>query len=387
VIPSVLDSLLRPLEAFEAVRRRAVRLGDRLCDLSYANPYEGVQQSTRAVLRRTLDRERLLDLQYSPFGGQTLVRRAVADDLTSRQALPYAFQDVILTPGAMAALHLALRAVSQPGDEIVMPVPCWLDYPLYAHYLGLTPKLVPLDNNGFFLDVAAVEDAITERTAAVLLSNPSNPAGKSYNEHSLTELAEVLTRSAQRTGRTITLIADETHRDFTDPGLHRYAAVHWPATVTVYSFGKYHFIQGQRIGYLAVSPNHPNRTALASDLVRWTRITGFCTPTALMQAAVPELLTLQHDLSPIARWRRWVTEELCRAGYHVTPAEATLFVYVATPDGEDDFQFITRLAEAGVLALPAPVFHHRGHFRLALTGGERMLEGGVSVLRRFAAAT
>src|SRR3954454_8939710 len=99
---AALQSLLQPLEEFEAVRRHAARLGDRLCDLSYANPYEGVEQTTREVMRRGLDRSRLLDLQYSPFGGQTLIRRAVADDLAARQKLPYEFRDVVLTPGAMA---------------------------------------------------------------------------------------------------------------------------------------------------------------------------------------------------------------------------------------------------------------------------------------------
>jgi DNA-binding transcriptional MocR family regulator len=113
---------------------------------------------------------------------------------------------------------------------------------------------------------------------------------------------------------------------------------------------------------------------------------GFCTPTALMQAAVPELLLLRHNLGPVDQWRRILTDELSGAGYRVTPADATLFVYVATPNGLDDFEFIRRLAEAGTLALPAPVFHHRGHFRLALTGGARMLEGGINSLRRLAAA-
>ena len=386
MIPDVLEGLLRPLEEFETIRRRAVRLGDRLCDLSYANPYEGVAGSVRDVLRAALGRERSLDLQYSPFGGQTLIRRAVADDLARRQGLDYTFQDIILTPGAMAALHLALRATGAPGDEVVIPVPCWLDYPLYAHALGLTPVQVTLPAPGFELDVAAIERALTPRTAAVLLSNPSNPAGRSYPAEGFTLLASALEAAERRWGRRITLIADETHRDFTPDGLHADAATAWPATITVYSFGKYHFIQGQRIGYLAVSPRDPSREALALELVRWVRILGFCTPTALMQAAVPDLLQLRHDLGPIEHWRGLLTRELASAGYRVTPADATLFVYVATPDGVDDFEFIRRLAEVGTLALPAPVFHHRGHFRLSLTGGARMLEGGIASLRRLAAA-
>jgi aspartate aminotransferase len=383
MISPPLQGLLQPLEDFEEIRRRAARLGDRLCDLSYANPYEGVQQSTREALRRGLDGERLLDLQYSPFGGQTLVRRAVADDLAARQSQPYEFRDVILTPGAMAALHLALRAVGSSRDEVVIPVPCWLDYPLYAHYLGLCPMLVPLAEPEFDLDLSAIADALTARTCAVLLSNPTNPTGRSYSREALAGLASVLAEAQQQFGNVITLISDETHRDFTEPGAHHAGATVWPATITVYSFGKYHFIQGQRIGYLAVSPRHPQRDVLSADLVRWTRVMGFCTPTAHMQAVVFDLLGMQHDLSSVSRWRRWLIEELCQAGYEVTPADATLFVYVATPAGEEDMDFIRRLAGSGVLALPAPVFHHRGHFRLSLTGGAQMLERGISTLTRL----
>jgi aspartate aminotransferase len=381
-----MHALLQPLEEFEEIRRRAARLGNRLCDLSYANPYEGVEQSTREAMRRALDGERLLDMQYSPFGGQTLVRRAVADDLATRYRQPYEFRDVILTPGAMAALHLALRAIGTNGDEIVIPVPCWLDYPLYARYLGLCPVLVPLSGTTFDLDLSAMADAITSRTRAVLLSNPANPTGRSYTREALAGLASVLQRAEQEFGQVITLIADETHRDFTEPGMHQPGAALWPATITVYSFGKYHFIQGQRIGYLAVAPSHPEREPLAAEIVRWTRVMGFCTPTAHMQAVVVDLLRMQHDLSRLGQRRRWMTEELSQAGYLVSPADATLFLYVATPHGQQDMEFIRRLAGDGVLALPAPVFHHRGHFRLALTGSGQMLEGSVAAFRRAVAA-
>jgi aspartate aminotransferase len=385
VISAELEAMLRPLEAFEAIRRRAVRLGDRLCDLSYANPYEGVATSTRNVLREALENERLLDLQYSPFGGQTLTRRAVADSLASAQGLDYTFQDVVLTPGAMAALHLALRALTSAGDEVIIPVPCWLDYPLYARALGLTPCLLPLAAPDFQLDPTAIEQCLSPRTAVVLLSNPSNPAGRSYRPDVLRQLGEVLDRAEARFGRRISLVADETHRDFSAPGLHASAATAYSATVTVYSFGKYHFIQGQRIGYLAVSPRDPRHDSLSAEMVRWTRILGYCTPTALMQAAVPKLLMLRHDLASVDHWRAVLTHELTAAGYEVTPADATLFVYVATPSGAEDFDFTRRLAEAGTLVLPAPVFHHTGHFRVSLTGGARMLEGGISTLRKLAA--
>jgi aspartate aminotransferase len=382
MIPFEMEALLRPLEEFETIRRRTARLGDRLCDLSYANPYEGVESATRDVLRNALAGERLLDLQYSPFGGQTLVRRAVADDLSARYSLPFAFDDVILTPGAMAALHLAMRAVGEPGDEVIIPTPCWLDYPLYARYLGLTPVLVPLTEGSFDLDVNSIADAISERTCAVLLSHPSNPAGRNYSTASLEALVGVLAGAE----RSITLIADEVQRDFVAPGEYRSICQLYDATVLVYSFGKYHFLQGQRTGYLTISPQHPERARLVAETVRWTRIMGFHAPTSLMQIAIPELLSLHHDMRNIASWRERMAGELQESGYRVAPADATLFVYVATPHQQDDFAFIRQLAAAGVLALPAPLFHHRGWFRISLTGAERMLERGLAALRRLGAA-
>ena len=382
MIAPELEQLLRPLESFEEIRRRFVRLGDRVCDLSYANPHEGVAERTRDALRETLDDRRLFDLQYSPFGGQTPARRAVADALTASHGLSFGFEDVVLTPGAMAALQLALRSSGEPPNEIIVPVPCWLDYPLYVRYLGLEPVLVPLASHTFSLDVDAIADAVTERTSAVLFSHPSNPAGRQYDPDALRDLADALTRVEERTGRQITLIVDEAHRDFTAPGSFRSASEIWSRTLIVYSFGKYHFMQGQRIGYVAVSPNHPRRAHVSRELVRWARITGFCTPTALMQRALPRLMSLHHDYSWVTCWRQRYVEELSSAGYATLSPDATLFLYVATPVPQDDFEFVQRLAAAGVLVLPAPVFHHGGYFRISLTGSERMLEQALPVLIR-----
>jgi len=386
LIAPELDRLLQPLERFEAIRRRVVRLGPRLCDLSYANPYAGAQQEVRAAIRSALDDQRLLDLQYSPFGGQTLVRRTIADALLGSHALPFRFADVILTPGAMSALHVALLASGRGDGEVIVPVPCWLDYPLYVRATGLQPVPVPLTPGSFELDVAAISEAFSSRTCAILLSHPANPTGQNYASADLSALADAIRDAEERLGCEVTLIADETHRDFTEAGMHQSAARFWDRTVIVYSFGKYHFIQGQRLGYAAVSPRHPAREAVSAEMVRWTRIMGIATPTALMQRAVPRLLALRHDLGWLARARQRLVQQLTTDGYTVVEPDATLFVYVQTPPGYDDFDFVSELAAEGVLVLPAPVFHHTGHFRLSLTGSEEMLEAALPILKRFAPA-
>jgi aspartate aminotransferase len=384
MITPELEALLEPLERFESIRRRAARLGGRLADLSYANPHEGVRQAARVVLREALNDERMLDLQYAPFGGQTLARRAAADALRESHELPFDFHDVVLTPGAMSGLHVALRTSGTPGDEVVIPVPCWLDYPLYARSMDLVPRLVPLAPEGFELDLNAIAEAIGPRTCALILSHPANPTGRNYGADDLVGLGEVLERAEESSGRTLTLIADETHRDFVEPGRYHSVAAYVSRVVIVYSFGKYHFMQGQRLGYAATSPRHPERRKLADEMVRWTRIAGIATPTALMQRALPRLLALRYELDWTASWRARLVDVLGRNGYSVTEPDATLFVYVLTPPGyEDDFAFVERLASRGVLALPAPVFHHRGHFRLSLTGSEDMLVRAAAVFEEL----
>jgi aspartate aminotransferase len=378
MVPTELQALLEPLERFEAIRRKAVRLGGRLADLSYANPYEGVHESVRAVLRETIDNERLLDLQYSPFGGQTLVRRAVADSLRATHKLEFGWGDIVLTPGAMGALQVALRAAGRPGGEVIVPVPCWLDYPLYALHAGLRPVTVHLQPPRFDLDPVAIEAAMSRNTCAVLLSHPANPTGRTYGGAELSELALSIRRAESRFGSAVTLIADETHRDFA-AGSYVSAAGFFERTLVVYSFGKYHFMQGQRIGYAAASPEHPERRQVATEMTRWTRITGLCTPTAVMQRAVPSLLKLRHDTEWLGRSREQVVSALVAAGYRPVEPDATLFIYVENPTELNDFDFVEQLVVRGVLALPAPVFHHVGYFRLSLTGSQEMLDRALDV--------
>lgn len=384
MIPPEVRELLEPLERFERIRRRASRLGDRLADLSYANPYGGVQEKAREILHESLRSERLLDLQYSPFGGKTQSRRAVADSLRESHELPFVFSDIILTPGAMSALQISLQSVGRPGDEVVIPVPCWLDYPLYVRSLGLEPVLVPVKSGSFDLDPETLSAAISEKTRAVILCQPSNPTGRTLGAGELEDFAAVIHAAEHRFGTEVTVISDETHRDFVPPGGFRSPGSFWDRTLIVYSFGKYHFMQGQRLGYVAASPKHPDRKKLTEELVLRTRITGIATPTSIMQLAIPGLLALHHDNGWLDIWRERFIRKLSELGYDPVIPDSTMFIYARTPEPHGDFDFTEQLARAGLLVLPAPVFHHEGYFRLSLTGSEWMMERALSILKESA---
>lgn len=376
-----LERLLAAQDEVDRLRHHALRRGGRaFVDLGYANSYDGPSADTLAALRRALDAApEPLGLQYTPYGGATVPRRLVAEALRASHAAPFRLEDVVLTPGAMAALNVVFRSLktASGGDEVVVVTPCWLDYPAYLQNLGLCAKLVPVRRDTLRLDLEALAAALSPNTRALVLSQPANPSGLLYDAEELAALARLL----QALAAPPLLISDECHRDivFSPHSFVSPLAVYDTCCV-VYSFGKKLALQGQRLGYVAVSPRHPAREATASLLARLTRVMGFCTPTALMQLAIGELLRVPAPVATVERRRGRALAALAEAGYDVIPSQASFFLYPRTPGG-DDLGFCRQLAERGVIVLPAGVFHHTGHFRLSLTVTDEMLERGLSVLR------
>ena len=379
--PGRLLSLIEPLERFEKMRAEAMfRAGRSLCDLAYTNPYDGVLPQVRRILQETLASDRGMDFQYSPYGGATLTRRAIADKLALTHGVPFSWRDVVMTPGAMAALCVAFRCIESvdPDGEVLVITPCWMDYFLYLENLGIKSRAVPL-TAAHRLDIAAIRVALRPGTRAIVLSQPANPTGHLYSHGELLELAALL-----REQKSPPLwISDECHREvlfegrtFTSP------AALYARTCVVYSFGKSLFMQGQRMGYLAVSSAMPDGPSFSTAAVRAARAMGFSTPNALMQLAVPKLLDIVVDVSRIEQRSRKLEQGLVEAGYEVARPDGTFFLYVAVPDG-DDFAFAEALALQGVLVMPSSLFHQRGYIRLSLTGTDTMIDVALDKLARL----
>lgn len=373
-----IELYLSAQERFDRLRHEtSLRAGRKLCDLSYANSYDGPCPEVRRAIRDCLDRGRTLDLQYTPYGGSTTARRLVARQLSATHGRRFGWRDIVLTPGAMAALNLLFRLVRREGErnEVVLLTPCWLDYPLYLANLGIVPVMVPAAEDLQGLGMEGIRRALTPHTRAVVISQPSNPLGTLHSRRQLRELGALLEASASRP----LLISDECHRDILfEPGLFSSPLEHYRRTCIVYSFGKSLFMQGQRIGYVAVSPDMAEHDAVAWQLERLCRAMGFCTPTSLMQLAVRDLLATRPDLEPIRRRRSRMLEGLRSSGYEVVPSQGTFFLYVRSPE-EDDFAFAERLAERSVLVLPSSIFHQAGHFRISLTASDDMIERALPV--------
>jgi aspartate aminotransferase len=310
-------------------------------------------------------------------------RAAVASTLQRRTGLDWDPLDVQMTNGGFAALAVTLRAILEPGDEVVFLTPPWFFYELLILAAGGEPVRVRLLPPRFDIDTDAVERAITPRTRAVLLNTPHNPSGRVYPAADLDALAAMLNVASQRNGRTIHIIADEAYnRIVFDARTFHSPAQSYPGTIVAYSYGKTLLAPGQRIGYIAVPPTSPDREELRESLLIAQMATGYAFPNALLQHAIDDLERLSIDIGALQRRRDRLVPALRAMGYQTTFPEGTFYVMAKAPI-DDDVAFSERLADRGVLVLPGSIVELPGWFRMSLTASDDMV---TAALPRFAAA-
>jgi aspartate aminotransferase len=374
---STLQKLLDPQERLDRLIASTFRrFGPRIVDLSYANPCDGPSDEVVSILARATAESKGLSLQYTPLAGRTAARRAVATRLSQQLAMPFDYRDIILTAGAMPALNIVSKALFGPTDEVIVLTPAWQDYPLYLSNLNIPIRLVPLGRDKH-LDLEGIRDAIGPATRGVLLSQPCCPTGVMYSREEIDGLAAILTAAEDRLGTAISIVSDEVHRDVVWSG----RAFHSPLQsysrgVSIYSFGKAFAIQGQRIGYIAVSPQMPDLDDVRITIERCARMMGFSHPVSTMQRAAIDLLDCRPMVTTLARSQDTVMRR-CH-GYELCDGDATFYVYVKSPI-DDDVRFAGLLASHGVLVVPSTLFHDPGYVRLSLTARPQAIAAALPV--------
>ena len=306
----------------------------------------------------------------------------VAADLTKRTGLDWDPADVAMTNGGFAAIAVALRAIVEPGDEVVFLTPPWFFYEILILAAGGVPVRVPLGPPDFDIDREAIAAAITPRTRAVLLNTPHNPSGRVYPIEDLMDLAGTLEAAGHRIGRPIYLICDEPYNRIVFDGrtFHTPAEV-YPHTITTYSYGKTLLAPGMRIGYLTVPPTMPDREVLRDRILLAQIALGYSFPNALLQHAIEDLTALSIDVPALERRRDRLVPALRDQGYETTFPEGTFYVMARSPI-DDDVAFAELLAEEGVLVLPGTIVELPGWFRISLTATDEMVDRGLGGFER-----
>ena len=346
----------------EGARLKQERGADKVFDFTLGNPEIEPPEAVLAAARRALDSPEPHRHAYMPNAGHVAVREAVAKRLRASTGLPYTAAHVIMTVGAGAALNTVLKALLNPGDEVLTVAPFFAEYVFYAENHG-GRLVVVLPKADLTPDISKLEAAITPKTRAILVNSPNNPSGVIYPASVFVEIEAMLARASHP----IVLVSDEPYRAlvFDDVAVPEVPPL-VSRSIVATSWSKSLAIPGERIGYLAFSPRMAEAAELFEACTFTSRVLGFVNAPALWQWVVAEVGDQVIDVSPYREKRDLMYEGLTRIGYQCVKPQGAFYVFPRTPI-DDDVAFVRLLAEEGVLTVPGSGFGMPGHIRISLT--------------------
>lgn len=351
---------------------------DNVYDFSLGNPDLPPPAAVAEGLSSMADKAREpFAFGYMPNFGYPDVRQSLAEYVSSEQGVEVPASNLVITCGAAGALNVFLRSVMDPGDEMMVPAPYFVEYGFYCENHGAVLKPVPAKPLTFELDLEAMDAAITEKTRAVLINSPNNPSGAVYSKESLEGLASILTKHNEGRNRPIFLLSDEPYRFLAYDGVDVPSLLPlYPYTVICSSFSKNLALAGARVGYALVNPTMPDAETLMAALVMSNRILGFVNAPAIGQKLLHGALGSQVDASVYDVRRKAMAEVLDNAGLRYTMPKGAFYFFPEAPGG-DDIVFTNQLLEERILAVPGKGFGYPGYFRLAFCVDESVIRGSA----------
>ena len=227
--------------------------------------------------------------KYTPGNGILELRQAIIKKLKEDNGLDYTVNEVTTAVGAKQAIASAMMVIAGPGDEVLLPIPCWVSYTEMIRLAGATPVFVPVRQDNYELDLDAIRAAITPRTKAIVICTPNNPTGAVYSEKSLRELADLAVK------HDFFIVADEIYEKMVYDGAKHFSVASisrevWERTITVNGFSKAYAMTGWRIGYAAA------RADVIKGIMAVQSQTTSATSAISQKAALAALQGSQHDM-------------------------------------------------------------------------------------------
>ena len=262
---------------------------------------------------------------YTPVAGIPELRRMISEKLQNDNNITYSPQEICLGVGAKQPLLNAVLAVCDDGTEVIIPTPCWVSYIEMVKLAGATPVLVPCkEEDGFELDMAAIEAAVTERTSAVLINTPNNPTGAVYSEGTLRKLASLAVE------RDFVVIADEIYEKLIYNGKKHFSIASISPevrehVVTINGFSKAYAMTGWRMGYTAAP------APITAQMLKLHQFAIMCAPTTSQFAAVEALKNGDEDIAMMTAQydarRRFLVDGLRKIGIPCFEPEGAFYVF------------------------------------------------------------
>lgn len=322
---------------------------------------------------------------YTSNWGLLELREVLAEWLHARYDLSYdPSSEIVITVGASEAIDICLRAILEPGEEVIVVEPCYVSYAPTVTLAGGTPVIFPVYQKDVFrLNLEELEKVVTPRTKAIMLNYPSNPTGGTFNRGDLEKLAAFVKR------HDLLVISDEIYAELTYEGRHQSLAA-LPGmkehVVLISGFSKSHAMTGWRLGYLCAP------TELAAAMVKIHQFTMLCAPTISQFAAVEALKNGDEAVAEMRREyemrRNFIVSGFNELGMHTLLPEGAFYAF-ASIEGlgfASSEEFCTELLKAEKVAVvPGNAFgaSGEGFIRASYASSFEKLEQAVEKMGRF----
>ncbi len=370
----------------EGNRLRTLYGADKVFDFSLGNPYfpppESVKTAVTEILE-TMDPNTVHG--YMANDGFPAVRQTVAEYINERFGDALSGDNIIMTVGAAGGLNITLKALLNPGDEVLVSAPFFLEYGHYVRNFGGVLVPVPAkEEDGFMPDIEGIRRAVTSKTKAFIINNPNNPTGVIYPAAVIERLAAVLEEKQKEYGTSIYLLSDEPYRELAFDGAEvPYLPKYYRNTIVGYSWSKSLSLPGERIGYLSIPDRVDDYELLRGAVSVSGRVLGFVNAPSLMQLVVQRCIMESCDIAAYDTNRKLLYEGLSKLGYTCAKPEGAFYLWLKSPI-PDEKEFVTEAKKYNILLVPGTSFQCPGYVRVAYCVSPKTIKGSMDGFAKLA---
>lgn len=372
---------------FEEGKRLKKQYGaDKVYDFSLGNPSVPAPDCVREAIVDLANNEDPVILHgYMNNAGFEDVRETIAQSLNRRFGTDFSAKNLIMTVGAASGLNVILKTVLNPGEEVIVFAPYFLEYGAYVkNYDGKLVEISP-DTETFQPDLEELERKITANTRAVIVNSPHNPTGVIYSEDTIKALAAILEKKQKEYGSVIYLISDEPYRELAYDGAEvPYLTKYYKNTVVGYSYSKSLSLPGERIGYLVIPDDlEDSETVIAAAGIA-NRILGSVNAPSLMQKVIARCVDAEVDVAAYDKNRRALYNGLTACGFQCIKPQGAFYLFVKSPVA-DEKEFCEAGKKYNILMVPGSSFACPGYVRLAYCVSYETIINSLPEFKKLAA--
>ncbi len=371
---------------FEEGNQMAEKYGaENVYDFSLGNPNAPAPEKIKKEMIRILNEEDPVMVHgYMSNAGFPQVRAAVAEDLNRRFGTKFTEKNLIMTVGAGGGLNVCLKTLLDPGDEVIVFAPYFLEYKAYVgNHDG---KLVTVEpkTDDFQLNLSDLQNKLSPKTKAVLINNPNNPTGAVYTEEAILTLAAILEEKQREYGHAIYLLSDEPYRELAYDGAKvPFLTNYYKNTMVVYSYSKSLSLPGERIGYVLIPDELEDSDVTIETATIANRISGCVNAPSLVQLAVGACTDSRVDIEFYDRNRKTLYDGLSGMGFSCTRPQGAFYLWVKSPV-EHEAVFAEAAKKYHILIVPGTSFACPGYVRIAYCVSNETIVNSLPAFQKLA---